>query len=245
MGLIDDLLASLPTEEIPVREVRIGVHWTAVCSRACGLAATFTGESDHGTQRVRDVGSLQRKSAQELAGWLRSDNLLEASLGLAALNSLTQVNDEDIVEINAFDLLARDGAGKNIAVVGHFPQVERLAGVAKAVWVIEKRPQPGDYPAEAAADLLPRADFVAITGSTLINHTLESLLALCPPRATVVLVGPSTPLAPLLFDYGVSYLSGTLIVDESAALLTIQQGAVFPQVQGARRVTLSRERLRG
>ncbi len=243
MSLFSDLLTSMPNEEIPLRDVRIGLHWTAVCSRYCGLAATFTGESVPGMQRVRDVGSLQRKSAQELAGWLLSDNLLEASLGLAAFNSLVSVNERQIVDINAFDLLGQRGAGKKIAIVGHFPQVERLRSAAQTVWVLEKRPQPGDYPAEAAAELLPQADFIAITGSTLINHTLEGLLALCPQDTPVMLVGPSTPLLPIFFDHGISFLSGTIIIDEPAALLTIQQGAVFSQVQGTRRVTLSREPL--
>lgn len=244
MGLIDELLASMPPQEIPVRDVRIGVHWTAVCSLTCGLAATFTGNSSHGSQRVRDVGNLQHKSAQELASWLRSDNLLEASIGLAALNSLTKVDEKLVVEINAFDLLSRLSGGKNIAVVGHFPQVEQLARSARAVWVIEKHPQPGDFPAEAAADLIPKADIVAITGTTLINHTLEGLLALCSQQAPVILIGPSTPLLPLLFDRGIRYLSGTVITDENAALRTIQQGAVFPQVQGTRLVTLSRNHSR-
>jgi uncharacterized protein (DUF4213/DUF364 family) len=241
MGLIDDLLAALPVDEVPVRDVRVGAHWTAVCSRGCGLAATFLGDHPHGSRRVRDVGCLHLKSAQELAGWLRSDHPLEASIGLAAYNSLVSVDMSRAVEINAFDWLERRAAGKKIAVVGHFPQVERLAGTATALWVLEKRPQPGDYPAEAAPELIPRADIVAITGSTLINHTLEGLLELCSPGALVMLLGPSTPLVPLLFERGVNLLSGTLIFDEAAALLTIQQGAAFPQVQGARRITLSRE----
>lgn len=241
MGLVDDLLAILPAEEISVRDVRVGVHWTAVCSLGCGLAATYQDDSNHGTRRVRDVGRLHQKSVQELAGWLRSDNPLEAAIGLAAFNSMVRVDEQRAVEVNAFDWLESRCAGKKIAVVGHFPHVERLAGAAGALWVLEKRPQPGDYPAESAPDLIPQADIVAITGSTLINHTLEGLLELCSPEALVMLLGPSTPLVPLLFDRGVDILSGTLIVDEAAALLTIQQGAAYPQVQGARRITLFRE----
>jgi len=243
MTIIDDLLATMPLEEVPIRDVRIGLHWTAVCSRGCGLAATYTDDSAPGQRRLRDVGRLQEKSAQELAVWLRSDDPLEAALGLASFNSLAKVEVSGITEGNAFDLLCRRGAEKKIAVIGHFPQVERLRSAVKTVWVLEKRPQPGDYPADAAADLLPQADFIAITGSTLINHTLEGLLRFCPPHVPVMLVGPSTPLISMLFDRGITHLSGSIIVDEQAALLTIQQGAVFSQVQGTRRVILSREPL--
>ena len=241
MGLIDELLAALPKEEIPIRDVRIGAHWSAVCSRGCGMAATLLDDSAHGMQRVRDVGSLHKKSAQELAEWLRSDNPLEATLGLAAFNSLVSVDERQVVELNAFDFLERRGAGKKIAIIGHFPHVERLSGIASKLWVIEKRPQPGDYPAEAAVELIPQSDIVDITSSTMINHTLDGLLELCPPRALVMLLGPSTPLVPLLFAHSVDYLSGTLVVDENAALLTIQQGAAYSQVQVKRRVTLSRQ----
>jgi uncharacterized protein (DUF4213/DUF364 family) len=243
MTLIDDLLALMPVEEIPIRDLRIGLHWTAVCSLGCGLAATYTNDSPPGQHRLRDVGRLHNKSAQELAGWLRSDDPLEAALGLAAFNSLITVEYNRITDRNAFDLLYQLGADKKIAVIGHFPQVDQLRRAVKTVWVIEKRPLPGDYPAEAAVELLPQADFIAITGSSLINHTLEGLLALCPPNVPVMLIGPSTPLVPMLFDRGITHLSGTIIVNEAAALLAIQQGAVFSQVQGARRVILSRHPL--
>ena len=79
---------------------------------------------------------------------------------------------------------------------------------------------------------------IAITGTALTNHTIEDILRLCPPHAIRMLLGPSTPLAPVLFDYGFDYLSGARVVDEARALLTIQQGAVFPQVQGVRLLTL-------
>jgi uncharacterized protein len=237
--LLEKLLQTLPSEPVPIRSVFAGVHWTAVCSRGCGLASSLVGEGPHGRNRVRDVGRLHEKSAQELAGWVLSDNLLEASLGMAALNSLLDVDESRAVEINAADVLAREGKGKNIVVVGHFPFIERLRSQAKNLWVIEKRPEEGDLPEQAARDFLPGADVIAITGTTLINHTFEELMQLCPAEALVMVLGPSTPLSPLLFDYGVHLISGARVVDENAALLTIQQGAVFPQVQGVRLLTIT------
>jgi uncharacterized protein (DUF4213/DUF364 family) len=88
-----------------------------------------------------------------------------------------------------------------------------------------------------AADLLPQADVVAITSSALINHSLDRLLGLAASGALVTLLGPSTPLSPLLFDYGISILAGARVVDEEAALRTITQGGSFQQVQGVQLVT--------
>jgi len=242
MSILDDLLSNLP-DDAPVRSVLVGVHWTAVCSRHCGMAATLMGNQAHGHSKVRDVGRLHTKTARELAEYARSENLLEASLGVAALNSLLDVDESQAVEINAAEVLAEHGRGKNVALVGHFPFIPRLRPAVGQLWVIEQHPVEGEYPAEAAADLIPQAEVVAITGSALINHTLDGLLALRCPEALVMVLGPSTPLSPLLFAYGVTILSGTRVVDESAVLRTVGQGANFQQVEGVRLLTLSREQL--
>jgi uncharacterized protein (DUF4213/DUF364 family) len=244
MNLLNNLLASLP-EDNPVRSVLVGVHWTVVCSRYCGLASTFVGEKPHGHEKVRDVGLLHQKSARELAEFARSDNLLEASIGVAALNSLLDVDESDAVEVNAAAVLVGRGEGKNIALVGHFPFIPRLRQAAGRLWVIEQHPTEGEYPAEAAGELIPQADVVAITGSALINHTLDGLLKLCQPNALVMVLGPSTPLSSLLFEHGITIISGARIVDEDVALRTIGQGATFQQVEGVKLLTFINEKEKG
>jgi len=239
MKLLKALLDQLPPGDISVKDVLVGVHWTAVCSKGCGLASTLVGNGPHGHNSVRDVGNLEDKSAQELAQWVLSDNLLEASIGMAAINSLLDVDETQAVEINAAEVLAREGAGKNIAVIGHFPFVERLRALAGNLWVIEQKPQAGDLPEQAAEDYLPQADVVAITGTALINHTFDKLLSLCTASSLVMVLGPSTPLSPVLFQHGIQMISGAKVIDEPAALKTIQQGASFPQVKGVRLLTLS------
>ena len=240
MSILDNLLDSLDMDA-PIRTILVGVHWTVVCSRFCGLASTFTGDKTHGHDLVSGVGHLHEKSSRELAEYARSDNLLEASIGVAAINSLLDVNESQAVEINAVEVLIEHGRGKNVALVGHFPFIPKLRPAVGQLWVIEQRPTEGDCPADAAADLIPQADVVAITSSALINHTLDGLLALCRPEALVMMLGPSTPLSPLLFNQGVSILSGSRILDETAVLRTVGQGATFQQVEGARLLTLRRD----
>ncbi len=55
-----------------------------------------------------------------------SDNPLEAGIGVAAINSLPDVDESNAVEINASEVLMKQGAGKNVALVGHFPFIPRL-----------------------------------------------------------------------------------------------------------------------
>jgi uncharacterized protein len=236
MSILDSLIAGL-REDAPVRSVLVGAHWTVVCSRHCGMAATLTRDHPLGHSATRDQGWLHIKSARELAEYARSDNLLEASLGVAAINSLLHVDESQAVEINAGDVLAERGRSKNVALVGHFPFVPRLRLSVGQLWVIEQHPIEDDYPAEAAADLLPQADVVAISGSALVNHTLDGLLALCHPEASVMILGPSTPLSPVLFDHGIDMVSGTRVVNEATLLLTVGQGASFREVQGVKLLT--------
>jgi len=240
-GIIDDLLTHLPEKPVPVRSVLVGVHWTAVCSSHCGLATTIIGDKPHDhTTVVRDVGHLECKSAQELATFALSENSLEASIGVAAINSLLEVNEQNSVEINAAEVLMKRGAEKNMALVGHFPFIPKLRKVVRNLWVIEQQPSEGDYPEKAAEEFIPQADVVALTASALINHTLDDLLALCTPEALVMILGPSTPISPVLFDHGATITAGSRVLDEAVVLNCIGQGATFQQVTGVRLLTFTR-----
>lgn len=239
--ILDDLLSGLPRDPVPVRSVLVGVHWTAVCSSHCGLATTIAEHKPHDhTTFVRNVGNLHLKSAQELARYSLSKNPLEASIGVAAINSLLDVDEQDAIEINASEVLIQKGEGKNVALVGHFPFIPRLRTSAGNLWVIEQKSIEGDYPAHSASEFIPRADIVALTGSALINHTLEGLLGLCSPDAFVMILGPSTPLSPVLFDHGATVIAGSRVIDEAAVMRTVGQGATFQQVEGVRLLAFTR-----
>lgn len=239
MEIIDDLISSL-SEDSVVHEIHACVFWTAVVSKHCGLASTFHEEHPY-HRAVRDVGSLRQKSALELAQYAQSDNILEASIGLAAINSLIDVDEAKCTEENAFDILARKGKDRNIAVIGHFPWVSKLRDVAKELWVIEQRPQEGALPAQTAKDLLPQADVVGITGTSFINHTVEKLLDLG-KSSFIVLIGPTSPLSPVLFDYGVDVIAGIKVAEPEKAIHSISEGAIFSQVKGVKLITMAKSK---
>jgi uncharacterized protein (DUF4213/DUF364 family) len=239
MGTLEDLLSSLGGDSV-VREVHTCVFWTAVLSKHCGLASTF--HEPHPSHRpVKHAGNLNGLSALGLAQYARSDNVLEASIGMAAINSLIDIDEARCVGENAFDVLARKGRNKKIAIVGHFPWIPKLRRIARTLWVIEQRPQEGDLPAEAAEEVLPQADVVGLTGTSFENHTVDRLLELS-KNSFVVMLGPTTPLSPVLFDYGVDMLAGTKVVEPDKTIRSISQGAMFRQVEGVRLITMAKER---
>lgn len=246
MKLLNDIISTLPTGR--VQQILVGLHWTAVVvesegEQRCGLASTLAGEQDH--HRIPDVpqaGTLETMPAKELAALAHSELPTEVSIGVATINALLPPRPATWVEQNAEELIARLGKGKRVALVGHFPFVPRLAGRVGQLDILEMRPQPGDFPASEADRIIPGADVVAITGMALLNHTLEELLHLCAPEVPVILLGATTPLSPVLWDYGVNWLSGAMVEDIPAVLRTIRQGGNFRQIHkaGVRLVTLSR-----
>jgi uncharacterized protein (DUF4213/DUF364 family) len=242
MKVLEDLISALNTEA-KVRDIRMGLFHTAVLTRNCGLAATLPRDALRQEQpSVREPGSLLEKSALELARMSYSNNILEAAVGMAAINSLLEVNDEQCLELNASDLIAEKGKGKKVAIVGHFPFIPKLREIVKELWVIEKNPREGDFAEVEAENLIPQADVVGITGTALTNHTIEQLLKLCRPGAYVVILGDTAPLSPILFDYGIDAISGTKVIDPEIALRCVSQGATYRQIKGIRQLTILRNR---
>lgn len=246
MQILEALLTDLPDGK--VIDVSIGLFWTAVLVEvegrlSCGLAATqHNPEFEHGRRpAVTDAGELQNHSALELATLVRSDSFTEVSVGLAAVNALLPPPAQP-VNLPAEEYILRHGAQANVALIGHFPFVDALRPRVRQLWVLELNPKEGDLPASQTAQVVPQADILAITSTTLINHTFDEVFQHRKPGAKVMLLGPSTPLTPRLFDLGVDVLSGSIVEDPSSVMRLVRQGASFRQFKGrgVRLVTIER-----
>lgn len=243
MSVIDDLLALLPEERVAVRDVRIGPFWTVVWTeRGAGLASTQRDvHTPHGQSLIRWAGELMDHSAQELAGLLRSDSPMETGLGMAAVNALLEVDETRLTDRNAAAEIIQRGQGKRVVIVGHFPFIPDVRRAVGHLDVLELEPGPDELPPEAASEVIPQADVVAITGTSLLNKTFDGLIQLCRSDAFVLMLGPTTPLSPVLFDYGVDLIAGTRVTDPQQALISVSQGAIFRQMRGVRLVTMVKE----
>lgn len=245
-SLFDRLLPSLPDGKIT--GIHIGLYWTAVTVEVdgdvrCGLAATVSDEEHHYTSEpaIPRAGRLLDLSARELTGLVHSPNLPEVSVGLAAINALLPRLSDLWVNLHSKELLARLGADKTVAMVGHFPFVHELRPRVGKLWVLEQNPQDGDLPASSAPEIIPQADVVAITAMTLLNRTFDELIALCRPGVPVLVIGPTTPLSPILFELGATILSGAVVEHPESVLRGLEQGANFHQLRqmGVRLISMS------
>jgi uncharacterized protein len=233
-------------QEGAITDVLVGIHWTAVVveaagERRCGLASTVT-TNHHGEPDVPAAGLLQEQAARELTELVFCEHPILAGIGLATMNALLPPHPEQWMTLNAEEVIAEHGAGKKVALIGHFPFVSRLQHRVGELAVLEQQPRPGDLPASAAPAVLAGADVVALTSMAIHNHTLPELCRLCAPEALRILLGPSTPLSPILFEHGFDILCGSVVADIEPVLRVIAQGGNFRQIHraGVRTVTMVR-----
>jgi len=237
MNVIESLIESTAT--VPVRRVLTGCFNTVVQSSGWGLASTLKPTSwQH--DGVPGAGTLTGQDARKLAELLRSDNLLAASVGIAAINSTLETASLPLKELNARELLVAKGKGGVLGMIGHFPFVDRARHLFRDTLVFELEPQPGDLSSEDIKTRLKEADVVAITATSLINHTFEEIISACRKGSYRVLLGPSTPVTAELFNFGIDAVSGSIVTDE-AFLPMVAEGTPFRQLRGISHVTLLKE----
>ena len=139
-----------------------------------------------------------------------------------------------------FDPFRNAVAGKKVAVIGHFPFAPKTLNQAADFYMLERSLNEGDYPDSAAEYILPECDYVFITGSAFVNKTAPRLLELSRESFNVVL-GPSTPLAPVLLEhYGVSQVTGMVPSNPAGMFEGLEKGDSLDMFNFGHRVTLGR-----
>jgi len=243
---VDAILeAAVEAPAADLMDLRVGSFWVVVrTSLGAGMASVLRSEDHlHGSLPIRAAGELHRRAPLELTSLLRSDSPPESAVGLAAVNAILGPTAADLRDEKAVAILRERGRGQKVAMIGRFPFAEKLREDCDQLWVFERglNRRQEDFSEEAMEQLLPQADVVAVTATTLLNQTLPTILAGVRPDAFVMLLGPSTPLTPVLFRFGFDVLCGTVVDDVDAVLRAVEQGAVTSQITGVRRVCLWNE----
>ena len=246
--LYDTLIEGIPTDRT-VDECVIGLNWTFVRSGdLAGIAVTYRGSSTSGLKN----GSVLGRSLRDVAAGMKSWDMLQASVGMAACNAWYNAADK-MAELG-FDREGKSAQagtgesifneplasiqGKKVAVIGHFPYIEKQLGDQCDLCVLEREPEGSDLLDSACEYILPEQDFVFITGMTLTNKTLPRLLTLT-AAAKTILVGPSSPITPKLFSFGVDSIAGFYVTDVDLTRTLVSQAAHTEIFRGGRRITAS------
>ncbi len=113
-------------------------------------------------------------------------------------------------------------ADQKVVVVGRYPGLAKLGEYCR-LGVLERMPDGDDFPDPACEFLLPEADWVFLTGSSLTNKTFPRLAELS-RSARTVLMGPTVPWLPELADFGIDALAGIEVIDPEALRQTVAEG---------------------
>jgi uncharacterized protein len=199
----------------------------AVCCPSSAMAMPFPAK-------------LRGRPARELLKEIGAPSGIRRAVGVATMNALADMcwqrratpDVELRAGVDAYDA-ANIQAGEHVVVVGAFvPFLKALKRSGHDYTVLEMDPAtlkpdelPHFRPADEANLVVPSADVVLITGTTLLNDTLENLLALCRSEARVVMVGPTVGLLPdALLRRGVDVLGGVRVTAPDAFLDVLAEG---------------------
>ena len=156
-------------------------------------------------------GKMRGRRAAAFLDEVQQHDGIRRAVGIATMNALAALcwdrrphPDVDIeIGVDAFDA-ARIRPGQTVVVVGAFvPFLRELKRRRQPYLVLEQDPatlKPDEMPfyrhATQAPVVVPQADVLLITGTTLLNDTLDEILAAARPDACKVVVGPSVGLVP-------------------------------------------------
>lgn len=234
-ALINELRQNLGStlEEIKAEDVRIGLAYTGVLisGNYGGVACTPLYEFS-GCPALGFTETIKGKTADKMIELALSENPLEAAVGIAAVNALSQMLRElepENFTVSNIDVLDLIKPGDRVAMVGYFgPLVPKILKITEKLTVLEKReiesPETRTLPSEKAREVLPQSDVIIISASTLANRTFDELLSLRGTAREVILLGPSAPLYPTpFFERGITALMGTRILDPMVMLTIVSE----------------------
>ena len=212
-----------------VKDVRAGLGYTAVLlsEDGCGLAYTFRNELGCCCGTLDIAGNIIGMKAGELIEWAQDRDRLKAAMGLACINALLNKADDKWPKGNIAEAISLS-KDDHFSMVGDFlPILNRIRTMTDNIHVFDRKDNTcKDYsPDREMEKYLPKSKLVLITATSLINHSLDSILPLCENAEEVCLVGLSTPLCPqVMKNYRITLLAGSIVVDTNKVLETASQG---------------------
>ena len=235
-------------EKISVDDVVIGVFFTGVklSTGHAGVAFTPVGEMPEAVccptsaARMPAAGSFGKTPVLEILPYALDRNVLKSAIGVATLNAVSQLILESVEpagfsivkDTDGFDLL-RILPQETVSLVGAFgPFIHRLKMMGNPFFVIERNPQtlrPDEMKffrseAEAGATL-ERSDVAILTGTAIVNQSIDSILPHLNSKKRAAIIGPTASMIPdAFFRRGVSVMAGVRITDPERMATVLRQG---------------------
>jgi len=252
--IISETIAALQAELGPdlhglmVDRAVIGLFFSGVklSNGSCGICFTPVKEIPESVccpssaAAMPNAGRLSGVPVTDYVEYLRQGRPLKTALGLAALNALSQTcwrdNSSRSYTILPIDDTLNDldipGDAYVVVVGALVPYLRMLKKRGRPFGILEKDLRtlkedelPFFIEPEEATAAIGRADRMIITGTTVLNGTLEGILDAAKPEAEIAVVGPTASMLPdAFFRRGVTVLGGVECTDADLLLDTLAEG---------------------
>ncbi len=241
-------MSPTPLQDVWIDDLVIGIFFTGVklSTGHAGCAFTPIGEVPEAVccptsaARMPQAGKLGGSPVSEILKYALDPNVLKSAIGVATLNALSQLiieSDEKggyqvIKDKDGFDLLEIQ-PHETVSLIGAFgPYIRRLKMMGNPFFVIEKnsqtlRPDEMKYfkPESEMRNALEKSSVVIITGTAIVNHTIDPILSLITNGKRTAIVGPTASMIPdAFFKRGVTVMAGVKILNPDLMIKILKQG---------------------
>ncbi len=247
---LDILARKAPSslQKVWIEDLVIGVFFTGVklSGSHAGVAFTPIAEIPEAVccpttaARMPQAGNLAGKPASEILSYSLDPNVLKSAIGVAVLNGLSQSVFESeagaeyqmVKDADGFDLLEIQPQ-ETVSLIGAFgPYIRRLKMMGIPFFIVEKNPQtlrPDEMkyfkPVSEMASTLGKSDVAIITGTAIVNHTIDAILSPLHTRQRAAIIGPTASMIPdAFFKRGIRVMAGVRILDPDSMIKILKQG---------------------
>lgn len=210
--MIKTIACSADHEHV-IEDIRIYTNWVLVKTCKWSLSTIFRGmpgfEDKPGM--VSWMGDWLYKPGLESAiKLLSSRETLRRAVGMACLKSLLPAP-SNVFSGNAINMVESAAMKVPTCFIGYFKEAAQWREIGRPVNIIELFPRPGDIHWNDADEVLGQARIVLMSGLTLVNETLAAVIRRTPSAKIRVMMGPTVPPSPVLFDLGIDMIGVTLV----------------------------------
>jgi len=237
-----------PLEEIWIDDLVIGLFLTGVklSTGHAGVASTPIGEIPEAVccpttaARMPQAGAFQGRPLLEIIDYALDPNVLKSAIGVAALNALSQFILESRDGTEYQEMMDRDGFNlleiqphETVSLIGAFgPYIHRLKRMGNPFFIIEKnartlRPDEMKYfkPLSEMRNALEKSGVAIITGTAIVNHTIDHILSFVENGIRAAIIGPTASMIPdAFFKKGIHIMAGVHILNPDLMIKILKQG---------------------
>jgi uncharacterized protein (DUF4213/DUF364 family) len=237
-----------PLEQIWIDDLVIGIFFTGVklSTGHAGCAFTPIAEIPEAVccpttaARMPQAGELEGSPVSEIIKYCLDPNVVKSAIGVATLSALSQLilespngtGYEMIRDQDGFNLLSIQ-PHETVSLIGAFgPYIRRLKMMGNPFFIIEKNSQALRLdemkyfkPESEMRDALEKSRVAVLTGTSIVNHTIDHILSFLRNGIRTAIIGPTASMIPdAFFKRGVHVMAGIQISNPDLMIKILKQG---------------------